>query len=835
MPDSGYKTDSFIFSSAGLVARYAPDRVPDPRFHPDAVLPRPYLNLMNAESRRENALSSRRGRTLLSGDYAAGLNKPLTTGGAGTDIHTIGRLKSIGATIRYAINGIKLYVRTGDTPGAYTHFVLSSPDFTSGSKASFVTYRPDFSSTPYLFLADAGRLDKFTYTSGTNFTYKWGISPPPYLPSAVIGAAGLLNSTGGQPYDYRYTYFNINTGCESNPSQAITNAAFLVSPVNQQVGVTWAASTDPQVTHVRLYRRGGTLNSGWLMVAQIAIGTTSYTDNLSDITIASNAILEVDNDPPVTTKLPVPVTGTLGTAPIAGGMQLVNFAGGPFSVGQLLTVGAGATEEDVYIRDFAGGGINAWFQYAHVIGELLYADTQPSTPMNLAAVAFERVWLAGDPNNPNVLYYSKTTRPESFSPAGNLEVGSPSDPIMGLVEMRGVLHVFTLTTIYQVAVINGVVQNPVKTGVRHGLAAGFAWCLGENAIWYLGLDGVYEYSGGVSQLRSTSIGWLFNKESFGPVPPLGVYSDACMAYFHNEVYLAYTDTQAARRRLIWSEEFNRWRVDSAAVNTMLVEEDTQTMVVSLQNGSLLFTDRVAGQNYDGDSLSAPNTLTATAMALDIRTALTDQGLPKVDKVYNEATLDIDTGRETVTFSVLFDDGNTEVILSNAVTCAGTGRQRFNFNINAGAGQTSKNIGFRVSGNVGTNAANANSEVIVYQAHVRYHVEAEKRKSADTYWMRFGTDAYKVMKQGWLEYSATDAAGVTVSIYADGNTTTPVYTFTLPQSTIRTAVLIRFAPIKAKLLRFIATSASDFKLYDESGVEVKPFNQAKGYSRMRLAA
>lgn len=82
---------------------------------------------------------------------------------------------------------------------------------------------------------------------GTSFT-KFGITRP-VAPTAVIAAGGAM---AAGLWDVAITYYNSLTGHESSRSDfsTVTTAAG-----NLSITVSWAAPTDPQVTHVRVYIR----------------------------------------------------------------------------------------------------------------------------------------------------------------------------------------------------------------------------------------------------------------------------------------------------------------------------------------------------------------------------------------------------------------------------------------------------------------------------------------------------------------------------------------------------------------------------------------------------
>lgn len=635
---------------------------------------------------------------------------------------------------------------------------------------------------------------------------------------------------GGVPYDYRITFYNANTGGESNPSQEFVSTSF-VSPSRQPVFISWTASSDSQVTHVRIYRRGGTLPTNWLLVGQVAVGTTTFTDVLPDENIASSSILALDNDVPVTSTLPVSALTTLSAPATAGSTQTLGVASTTnLFPNQVLIVDPNTTtEEIVYIQSVGVGTITAFFQFAHSSGATITATTKPGQGLNLMTIAFDKAWFAGDPNNPHYLYYSKQQNPESVPPQNFVEVGNPSDPIMAMMEFAGQLFVFTMKTIYQMigANIGGVVPLPFKTSVKHGLFANFAWTEVEGEIWYLSYDGVYAFNGAESVYRSEPIQWLFTGQNLGPVSPMDTTNhigDTLMKFFNNEVFVSYIGMDANRHRVSYHLIYKRWRNDDDPVNSLYVEEDTAKLLYGDTTG-MIYQDRTGFFNDAGFSGGVQQ---VSSFTFNLQTFCLDQGLPKNPKVYQEFTIDIDTQGQTVNVFLLFDYGATSVSLGTVNTA---GRQQVDFSIQGGQGQLSRNVAIKLTAVVNTAIT---SPITVYEAHFKALVEAELRKTFDTYFLKFGYDSWKILKQCWVEFEAQDAAGITFSVYLDGSTS-PAFSFTLPQTSIRTTKRIRFPANKAKTWRFVGTSSSDFQIYDESSLEWKPVTTSKGYQKERFQA
>ena len=122
--------------------------------------------------------------------------------------------------------------------------------------------------------------------------YEWGIDAPTMAPSIASGA--LTGLTGD--YNAKYSYIRKSGStliAESNLSPAATAA---VSLSNGSLDVTWTASTDSQVTHVRVYR---TIADGlvYFVDQDIAIGTTTVDTNTSDASLGAQESTDHDRMP----------------------------------------------------------------------------------------------------------------------------------------------------------------------------------------------------------------------------------------------------------------------------------------------------------------------------------------------------------------------------------------------------------------------------------------------------------------------------------------------------------------------------------------------------------
>lgn len=121
--------------------------------------------------------------------------------------------------------------------------------------------------------------------------YEWGIAAPTVAPTLAAGASTGL--TGA--YNAKYTYCRKSGStviCESNPSPAGT----AVDLNNGSLSVSWTASTDSQVTHVRVYR---TLTDGetYYHDQDIAIGTVTVDTDTEDGDLGSEISTDHDRPP----------------------------------------------------------------------------------------------------------------------------------------------------------------------------------------------------------------------------------------------------------------------------------------------------------------------------------------------------------------------------------------------------------------------------------------------------------------------------------------------------------------------------------------------------------
>ena len=188
------------------------------------------------------------------------------------------------------------------------------------------------------------------------------------------------------------------------------------------------------------------------------------------------------------------------------------------------------------------------------------------------------------------------------------------------------------------------------------------------------------------------------------------------------------------------------------------------------------------------------------------------------------TVDANPRGQTLTLELLFDDDNGSIASITLPTFTGTTRQKFQFTIKSGFGQQAYRMSAELSG--------SDCAPIIYQMEVQAAELAAQLNSYDTYWIKFGTDESKLVKQGYFDYTSTES--IVVNLYADGNTT-PYYTFTLAANPTRfeSPIRVRFPATKLRQFRLVATCTGNMQFWTSPQIDQKAVQVGKSYQRSEL--
>lgn len=679
-----------------------------------------YSQLTNMESDVEGVLTVR-GGTQLCGE-------PGTPGSHIEFLHTITRLVIPNApTARYI--GIGQYIlKTQDLVETFMTFHFQYPpspitltstsnniklqrfqDADYGAEGQELIYK--FFACPNAMMKDAGTAS----TVGVGQLQTWGIFPPVYpVQSHNTGVGtGPVAFTGAEvPYTYVYTFLNVLSGAESNPSQiqvpAFGSTTVGVTPNGHQIELQLYGTNDPQISttqnSIKVYRAGGSFGDGLYRFCGYAINPTlsayvNFEDTSQDQDIIDNELLETDNDPPVPSGLPITflIGATVTSGGTAGSLCLVTLgtsppAQGPAgfwpSYGDTLYIDQGTGyQETVFVEYSSYPNLQFFTQVGRNLtthGCTVTCTTSTGAPCTLALNAFQSIFLAGDVNNPNFLYQSKPNQPESFpiiqQSTGiiqSISVGTPANPINGIAEYGGAIICLNLQNIFSISLFNNQMQIPVPTPARHGLITPGAWVKVMNAIWYLSYDGIYSFTGGQETWMSEAIDPLFKGLSMNgylPIdftpgngannPPTGL-DVITMTTVDNNVVMNYTDTAGLSWRLVYELNFNRWHIEQFFVGQLYTvtaqysEPDTgfswiaASEAASLPQPLLLLTDTGTTDGWETTGTDG------SLIGYQFSPTVIDQQA-KTDKLFSDIIVESEaaTGQQNVIINCQYDWSGT---------------------------------------------------------------------------------------------------------------------------------------------------------------------------------
>jgi hypothetical protein len=285
-----------------------------------------------------------------------------------------------------------------------------------------------------------------------------------------------------------------------------------------------------------------------------------------------------------------------------------------------------------------------------------------------------------------------------------------------------------------------------------------------------------------------------------------------MAYWNNQVFISYVGVDGNRHRVIYHTVYKRWRNDDFDCWSIFLESDTNLLIVGDSKG-LVHIDR---QDVGSDQINSGGVLAADPININLQTAYSFGDAPNRQKNYSNLQVDVNTAGQDLTFTLLFNDGESSIVLGTANT---TQRQKVNFAINEGDGFQAYKVSLQVTGSL-------TQQAYIYQCAIEALTLPVTRRSIDTYKLLLGIEDSKFAKNIWWDYSAT--APIVFSVYYDDGSE-PGFTFTLPTNTaLRNHVRTRLPAISFRDVRIIGYSTGDFMVWADSKIEFKPQGTGKGY-------
>ena len=195
---------------------------------------------------------------------------------------------------RYAFAGTEVYKNESNIPQSKIVSALTEADWDG------CVYNAFNDTTESVFATNG--TDRVKVAG--NVMTEWGISPPTIAPTITTGTSTGLSGN----YNAKYTYLvkdGVTLIAESNPSP---DASSVQALSDQKLRVTWTASSDPQVTHVRIYR---TIAGGLVYFddQDIAIGAVTVDTNTADTSLGVSAPDDHDRPPTGISVVTPPIFG----------------------------------------------------------------------------------------------------------------------------------------------------------------------------------------------------------------------------------------------------------------------------------------------------------------------------------------------------------------------------------------------------------------------------------------------------------------------------------------------------------------------------------------------
>ena len=495
---------------------------------------------------------------------------------------------------------------------------------------------------------------------------------------------------------WRYRYRSSLTGAKSQQSPGILTG---IQAHRQQVLISPALSADPQVDQIDIERFGGVLNEWHYAGTAPNAGTPIFADTYSDDELKNSPALEIDAVMPFPSA-GVPLNGTcnvVGTKVTwASGAQFgVNWAPGQ----EILIAGIPYT---VYGQPSSATSLTT-VQNVGVLTGAPFIVAEPITiglPLPYIIGPFDQGnfllgW--GDPSNPGTIYATKGNDPDSAPLSYNLELCSPSEPIVGGVIWDNNAIVSSTKRFWRISIdANAVASGQGNVLVKQelqigrGLFAPWAICAGP-LIWFLDEAGVpCETNGGQAvSIIEDDLRPLYPHDGVPGISVNGFYPPALafpaslrMAYANGKVRFFFED--ANNQQVNWDYDPVRkgWKLNKFNVNMNLAyweeAESIDSELLCGQDGSVY---QVGGFSDNGTAISCQVQLPFVANS-------------RTEKFFGDAWVDADPqGVGNLTVQQIFDLG---VAMNATQPLAGAGRAQFPLNTSNSNGQLARNAGLLVA-------------------------------------------------------------------------------------------------------------------------------------------
>lgn len=651
--------------------------------------------------------------------------------------------------------------------------LFSSMDW-SGNPVSVVPFRPRVSSLNWAYVADSLKMQKI---NSNGQEYKWGITKPlvpTFFGSSLSGGIAVAGNLNSSAAGA--SLYDWRYTYYSTKTGAESNPSDTVSPgaavVNARAMIGVSASTDPQVDQIRLYRRGGTNGTSKWRLAVTGPNETRLMED--NQADSAIALAELLN-----------LTNDVPFTSVGGDEQILTEVPMPYVAGPF-------------------------------IGKYMVA--------------------CGDANRPGHVYWTNPEAPDSASPANNLQVTSPQEPLIAALMYASQPFLFTRDNLYKLD-YGGPTALPTfvsrKTGCGRGICAPWAFDIGP-FIFFVSQDGIYATDGEnrAECITEESIRPIFSGQTiaFSSTAAQGTFKAIDFAqtryirlhYIGQELHFLYKDTSGDLQHLIYHTLYKRWKSRSSpAMNT--------TVLYGVENSpslKILYGGTNGEVHINANTVITDDGETLTSKA---RTGLLDGGIPHTVKEYGNYILDVDLGTGTLVVTPyvlqkmpLFVGSKAiptvpEALASQTLTANtyGRGRQKLSFSLSDTYAYA---IAFHFEWTGDTK---------IYQFELLWREDEEEIRHWEFPPTSHGLSGWQHVRD--LYVTLRSLADVTLTLGVDGD----LETFTIPSTNgEKLKRLVHLSPRKGKLFHYKLDSSERFSIYGaDCEVRVKSWNTALAYKLM----
>lgn len=399
----------------------------------------------------------------------------------------------------------------------------------------------------------------------------------------IGGTFGPDIGTSGSPIFYRFRGRSKISGAKSLAGPA---TRFPIEPHRQRVSGTMAQHPNPSVDTLDVFRFGGTLDQWYYVLSVPNSATPSFNDDLDDTAVQVHPTLDLDVFQPFPT-VDLPRSGVVNVV----GAKVVWVSGSQFNTswypGSQINIGGvyytlysqppDATHLEIVENAGTQTGVPFFINNATLLGQPMPSWWGPYSE-GTAAIFF----ACGDPFQPGVLFLTNGNDPDSASDTLQIEVTSPSEPLVNGGIYLGMPFVFTSEGLFELYPNIGLgtqLFKPRRVPNAQGLFA--RWALAQGRFIYaLGKDGIYKTDlSNYQSITSDDLNLLFPHDgqagqavTLGTVtvnpPDMTQTAKLRLSCYDDHLYFDFQDTQGVQRTLVYDEIFNVWGLDDYTPNVL---------------------------------------------------------------------------------------------------------------------------------------------------------------------------------------------------------------------------------------------------------------------------